>query len=36
MNFKIRTIFFIVITIFLNLLLISGCSLEDAEIVRAP
>jgi hypothetical protein len=36
MNFKIRTIFIIIITIFLNGFLITGCSLEDADIVRAP
>ena len=36
MNFKIRTILFIIITIFLNAFLITGCSLDDAEVVRAP
>jgi len=36
MSFNIKTIYFIIATLFLNLLLTSGCSLEDAEIVRAP
>ena len=35
MSFNIKTIYFIIATLFLNLLLTSGCSLEDAEIVRA-
>ena len=35
MSFNIKTIYFIIATLFLNLLLTSGCSLEDAEITRA-
>ena len=36
MSFNMKTIYFIIATLFLNLLLTSGCSLEDAEITRAP
>ena len=36
MNFKVRNIFIILITISLSGFLITGCSLDDAEIVRAP
>ena len=36
MSFNIKTIYFIIATLFLNLLLTSGCSLDDAEITRAP
>ena len=36
MDFKVKNIFIIVTAIFLNAFLISGCSLEDADIVKAP
>ena len=37
MRFNIKTAYFILATLFLNLLLTSGCSfLDDADIVRAP
>jgi len=35
MSFNIKTIYFIIATLFLNLLLTSGCSLDDTEIERA-
>ena len=37
MSFNIKTIYFILATLFLNLLLTSGCSfLDDTETTRAP
>ena len=36
MTFNIKTFIFIAITTFLSITFISSCSLEDADIVRAP
>ena len=36
MRLNTKTIFYIITAIFLNAFLITGCSLDDTEVVRAP